>query len=113
MPREQTVHRHCERRRPPSPRQCAGGHQPADDVPLAGAGQSRTIDPASADTLTAQELEIARLAADGLTNRQIGERLFLSHRTVGAHLYRLYPKLGVASRAALHTALADRGLDGS
>ena len=38
-----------------------------------------------------------RLAADGLTNEQIGERLFLSPRTIASHLYRAYPKLGVAS----------------
>jgi DNA-binding NarL/FixJ family response regulator len=53
-----------------------------------------------------REREIAILAAAGLTNQQIGERLFLSHRTVGTHLYRIYPKLGVPSRAALRDALA-------
>ncbi|MEU7982633.1 AAA family ATPase [Micromonospora sp. NPDC049081] len=56
--------------------------------------------------LTAQELQIAELAASGLTNRQIAERLYLSHRTVGAHLYRIFPKLGVTSRAALRDALS-------
>lgn len=55
--------------------------------------------------LTAQELEIAQLAASGLTNKQIAERLFLSHRTVGAHLYRIFPKLGITSRAGLRDAL--------
>jgi DNA-binding NarL/FixJ family response regulator len=58
------------------------------------------------DELTPQELQIARLAADGLSNREIGERLYLSHRTVGFHLYHVYPKLGVSSRAQLHAALA-------
>ncbi|MGI5515986.1 ATP-binding protein [Streptomyces sp. CA-106131] len=57
--------------------------------------------------LTPQELEIATLAATGLTNKQIGERLFLSHRTVGSHLYQIYPKLGITTRAALRDALAD------
>lgn len=57
-------------------------------------------------SLTAQELEIAHLAASGMTNRQIGERLYLSHRTVGAHLYRVFPKLGVSSRAGLRDALS-------
>ncbi|MGW0631812.1 helix-turn-helix domain-containing protein, partial [Streptomyces sp. NPDC002758] len=52
-----------------------------------------------------QERQIAELAAMGLTNKQIGERLFLSHRTVGSHLHRLYPKLGITSRAALRAAL--------
>ncbi len=58
------------------------------------------------DPLTPQELEIAELAAAGLSNKQIGQRLFLSHRTVGAHLYQIFPKLGVTSRAALRDALA-------
>ncbi|MGW5568125.1 LuxR C-terminal-related transcriptional regulator, partial [Streptomyces tendae] len=57
-------------------------------------------------SLTAQEREIAALAATGLTNKQIAERLFLSHRTIGTHLYQLYPKLGITSRAALRDALA-------
>ncbi|WKU05436.1 AAA family ATPase [Micromonospora sp. HUAS LYJ1] len=55
--------------------------------------------------LTAQELQIAELAASGMTNKQIAGRLYLSHRTVGAHLYRIFPKLGVTSRAALRDAL--------
>jgi DNA-binding CsgD family transcriptional regulator len=58
------------------------------------------------DRLTAQEFEIVSLAASGLTNKQIAERLFLSHRTVGGHLHRAFPKLGVATRAALRDALA-------
>ncbi|MEU1268561.1 AAA family ATPase [Streptomyces sp. NPDC005799] len=56
--------------------------------------------------LTAQELQIATLAATGLTNKQIAERLFLSHRTIGTHLYQIYPKLGITSRAALRDALS-------
>ncbi|MDN3027051.1 LuxR family transcriptional regulator [Streptomyces sp. S.PB5] len=56
--------------------------------------------------LTAQETEIALLAAEGLTNKQIGERLQLSPRTVGSHLYRIFPKLGIGSRAALRDALS-------
>ncbi|WP_213010715.1 helix-turn-helix transcriptional regulator [Paractinoplanes toevensis] len=60
-----------------------------------------------AAALTAQEHQIARLAAGGLSNREIGAKLFLSPRTVGAHLYRVFPKLGVSSRASLRDALAD------
>ena len=56
-------------------------------------------------SLTPQQREIAMLAAAGLTNKEIGERLFLSHRTVGTHLYQVFPKLGVTSRAALRDAL--------
>ena len=57
------------------------------------------------DRLTCQEFEIVSLAASGLTNKQIAERLFLSPRTVGGHLHRAFPKLGVATRAALRDAL--------
>jgi DNA-binding CsgD family transcriptional regulator len=57
------------------------------------------------DQLTPQELQIAQLAAQGLSNRDIGQRLYLSHRTVGSHLYRLFPKLGVTSRVELAAAL--------
>lgn len=57
------------------------------------------------DQLTPQELQIAQMAAQGLTNREIGRQLFLSHRTVGSHLYRIYPKLGVTSRTDLRRAL--------
>ncbi|MVO85389.1 AAA family ATPase [Streptomyces sp. p1417] len=68
----------------------------------------RAVPPADGvpgSSLTAQEREIAELAATGLTNKQIAERLFISHRTVGAHLYQIYPKLGIASRTALRDAL--------
>ncbi|MFD5467001.1 AAA family ATPase [Kitasatospora sp. NPDC127059] len=55
--------------------------------------------------LSAQKLEIARLAASGLTNKQIAERLFISHRTVGAHLYQTYAALGITRRTELGAAL--------
>ena len=54
----------------------------------------------SSDLLTAQELQIAQLAADGLTNREIGKRLYISHRTVGAHLAKIYAKLGATSASS-------------
>jgi DNA-binding CsgD family transcriptional regulator len=62
--------------------------------------------PDARDRLTAQELQIAELAAQGLSNREIGERLFLSHRTIGSHLYRIFPKLEIGSRTQLRDALA-------
>ncbi|MFF4837978.1 LuxR C-terminal-related transcriptional regulator [Streptomyces sp. NPDC001315] len=78
---------------------------------LRAAGRKHSL-PAAESTgtgsLTAQEVEIALLAAGGLTNKQIGERLFLSHRTVGTHLYRIFPKLGITSRAALRDALSQQ-----
>ncbi|WP_223769370.1 helix-turn-helix transcriptional regulator [Streptomyces huiliensis] len=55
--------------------------------------------------LTGQELRIAELAATGLTNKEIGQRLRLSPRTVAAHLYKIFPKLGITTRAALAQAL--------
>ena len=53
------------------------------------------------ERLTAQEREIVLLAATGLSNKEIGQTLFLSPRTVGAHLYHAFPKLGVTARAQL------------
>jgi DNA-binding CsgD family transcriptional regulator len=61
--------------------------------------------PDARDRLTAQELQIAQLAAAGLSNREIGERLFLSHRTIGSHLYRIFPKLEITARSQLPAAL--------
>jgi len=58
-------------------------------------------------TLTPQEHEIASLAASGLSNKQIGTRLYLSPRTVSGHLYRIFPKLGISTRAALRDALGN------
>ncbi|MEV8638438.1 AAA family ATPase [Streptosporangium sp. NPDC051023] len=57
--------------------------------------------------LTPQQLQIAQLAAAGHTNKQIAVRLFLSPRTVSTHLYQVFPKLGITSRAALRDALAN------
>jgi DNA-binding CsgD family transcriptional regulator len=59
-----------------------------------------------AGRLTPRELVVAELAAAGLTNKQISERLQVSHRTIGSHLARVFPKLRVSSRAALRGALA-------
>jgi ATP/maltotriose-dependent transcriptional regulator MalT len=77
---------------------------------LRASGRTRSRAGADArDELTPQEFEVATLAATGLSNKQIAERLFLSPRTVEFHLHRVFPKLGITSRAALRDALA--GLD--
>ncbi|WP_186768258.1 helix-turn-helix transcriptional regulator [Streptomyces qinzhouensis] len=55
--------------------------------------------------LTAQQRQIVQLAASGLSNREIGEQLFLSPRTVGSHLYNVYPKLGISRRQQLRDLL--------
>lgn len=55
--------------------------------------------------LTGQELLVARLAAEGLTNREIADQIYLSHRTVGAHLHRAFAKLGISRRSQLATVL--------
>ncbi|MEU0402423.1 helix-turn-helix transcriptional regulator [Streptomyces sp. NPDC006197] len=59
--------------------------------------------------LSPQEREVVRLAAEGATNREIAAHLFLSPRTVGHHLYRAFPKLGIASRTELPALLEEGG----
>ena len=76
---------------------------------LRACGVAVTGAPAKPDALgelTPQQRQIVRLASDGLTDREIGDRLFLSPRTVSSHLYRSYPKLGVASRYQLRDVIA-------
>ena len=66
---------------------------------------SRARVAATRDDLSPQEIQIAMLAADGLTNREIGAKLFVSHRTVGSHLYHIFPKLSITSRSELREAM--------
>lgn len=76
---------------------------------LAATGETvRARTPDAVDRLTDQELNVARLAREGLTNREIGARLYISARTVEYHLRKVFSKLGISSRADLKGALADR-----
>jgi ATP/maltotriose-dependent transcriptional regulator MalT len=88
------------------------GEQARRELRAAGE-RSRHRVPEARDQLTAQELQIAQLAAQGLSNREIGQRLFLSHRTISTHLYRVFPKLGITSRGELSAALAPGRTSGS
>ena len=74
---------------------------------LRAAGESSNRhEPRPWNQLTPQELQIAQMAADGMSNREIGQQLYISHRTVSAHLYRIFPKLDITSRSQLHAALS-------
>jgi DNA-binding NarL/FixJ family response regulator len=69
---------------------------------LASAGARVRVEGAgSADTLTAAERRVARLAADGCSNREIAETLFVTEKTVETHLANTYRKLNIRSRRAL------------
>jgi DNA-binding CsgD family transcriptional regulator len=71
-----------------------------NEVRAAGIDTDR-VTPTALAELAPQQQQIVRLAAQGLTNREIGERMFLSPRTVGSHLYRAFPKLGITARTQL------------
>ena len=60
------------------------------------------------EALTPSEVRVAELAAEGLTNREVAQSLFVSEKTVETHLGRVYRKLDIKSRHALPGALADR-----
>jgi DNA-binding CsgD family transcriptional regulator/tetratricopeptide (TPR) repeat protein len=84
---------------------CAPWGERARQELRASGEKSRGQVPVVRDQLSPQELQIAQMAAAGMTNREIGHQLYLSPRTVGSHLYRLFPKLGITSRNQLTDAL--------
>jgi DNA-binding CsgD family transcriptional regulator len=94
------------------------GQAPFDD--LIGEGRSLTLEDAIAEavspsrdgsaTLTAREVEIVQLVADGLSNSEIANRSFVSVRTVHAHLRSIYAKLGVGSRTAAVRRASEVGI---
>jgi DNA-binding CsgD family transcriptional regulator len=79
---------------------------------LRASRESTKNEPRAWMTLTEQEQQVAVLAADGLSNREIGQRLYISHRTVSSHLYHVFPKLGVTSRGHLRAALGSSAASG-
>lgn len=89
-------------------RVAAGGHYFGEEViatVLRGARQEALAEP-----LTERELQILRLVTDGLSNKDVGERLYLSPDTVKSHLVNVYRKLGVESRAHAVAVAIRRGL---
>ena len=64
------------------------------------------------ESLTPTELEVAKLVAEGLTNPQIAERMFISRKTVTTHLSHVFAKLDIPSRAALSAEVTRRGIEG-
>jgi DNA-binding CsgD family transcriptional regulator len=80
------------------------GERARQELRASGVTSRRRV-PETRDQLTPQELQIASLAADGLSNREIGQQLYISHRTVAYHLRQIFSKLGVTSRGQLHGAV--------
>ncbi|HEY0933587.1 MAG TPA: response regulator transcription factor, partial [Trebonia sp.] len=83
----------------------AGGAPPAFPPPPAGSG-------APDKPLTRREREVAALVADGLGNREIAERLYLSKRTVDSHIEHIFAKLGISSRTQLANWILEHGIPG-
>jgi DNA-binding NarL/FixJ family response regulator len=78
---------------------------------LRATGETVRRPDAGQERLTPQELRIAELVAEGESNREVAQHLFLSPRTVGYHLARVYQKLGISSRTRLARALREREID--
>jgi DNA-binding CsgD family transcriptional regulator len=89
---------------------CASGRADRARGELAASGETlrarASLD--LSEALTPQELQVARIVADGMSNREVAARLFLSTKTIEAHLHRVYRKLGITGRDQLAAALASR-----
>lgn len=88
----------------------AVGQSAFDADVLAKAAQLEQTAPKLVEGLTDRELEMLGFAAQGLTNKEIGKRLYISDRTVQGHLQNVYQKLGVNTRTEAVTAALTRGL---
>ena len=86
---------------------CATG---SDRVVALAPKSERAVDEPYRDQLTAREIDVVRLIAGGLTNREIADRLGISPRTIDAHLRSIYGKIGVSSRSAATLYACDHGL---
>jgi DNA-binding NarL/FixJ family response regulator len=85
----------------------AWAERAADELAASGE-RARRRSPSTADDLTPQELQVAGLVAQGLTNREVAEKLFLSPKTIESHLGRVFRKLGVHTRTQLAVAVGER-----
>ncbi len=79
--------------------------EPRRELLATGETARKRVVSASGAELTAQEVQIARMARDGLSNPEIGLRLFISPKTVQYHLSKVFVKLGITSRSQLDAAL--------
>jgi ATP/maltotriose-dependent transcriptional regulator MalT len=79
-----------------------------DELEASGAHIQDSAGSSTLKLLSVQESKIARLVVQGLSNREIAQQLYLSPRTVSSHLYRIFPKLGISSRAQIASRLDEK-----
>jgi DNA-binding NarL/FixJ family response regulator len=88
----------------------ATGRDGAPPPPAVVLAEPDTVMPAGLEHLTPRQIEVLRLVARGMTNNEIAETLFLSRRTVHAHLRSIFHKLGVGHRSAATRYAIQHGL---